>query len=222
MSDGLERRDPVPPGGALREVLFGDAPPGDWAATGDGEPWSSFRAAAEALRQQDSAGARAALQGVLARPGLESRHTLQAWSGLRALGEAPPAAEAKRVLGVVLDLPIAGGHDSLAAYEDRSARYLNHAGGAVVWDAPGADAGIDARVKAFLAAGGALVAMIGPWEGARPALPPDMARVSLLTPSGLHFGQGPVEPLSRDPMAAPLFEAGTALMQALVQRAGVR
>jgi hypothetical protein len=44
--------------------------------------------------------------------------------------------------------------------------------------------------------------------------------VSLLTPSGLHFGQGPLGALSTDPMAAPIFEAGTALMLALVERAG--
>jgi hypothetical protein len=220
MFDRFKRKAPAPPGGALREVLFGDVPLGEWAAAGTGEPWASFRAAAEASTRQDSVAARAALQGVLARPGLESRHYLEAWSGLRALGVAPPDAEAKRVFGVVLDVPLSGGLDTLAAYEDRSARYLNQAGGAVVWDTTGADAGVDARVEAFLAAGRTLAAVIGPWEGARPPLPPDTARVSLLTPSGLHFGQGPLAALSREPIAVPLFEAGTALMQALVERAG--
>src|SRR4051794_629643 len=125
----LKRKAPAPPGSALREVLFGDVPLGDWAAASAEEPWASFRAAAEALARSDPAGARGALESVLAQTGLESRHYLQAWSGLRAIGIAPPDAEAKRVYGVVLDVPVSGGLDTLAAYEDRSARYLNHAGG---------------------------------------------------------------------------------------------
>ena len=41
---------------------------------------------------------------------------------------------------------------------------------------------------------------------------------SRFTPFGLHFGEGPLAHLSSEPMAAPVFAAGTALMQALIAR----
>ena len=207
------------PGGA-RELLFGDVPLERWAgreaASGE-EPWASFADAAARLGARDAAGARAALEGVLARRGLESRHYLEAWHALRALGVAPPPIEQKHLYGVVVDVPVTSGVDTLAAYEDRSARYLNFSGAAVVWERP--DASLDPLVDALLAAGRDLVARIGTWEGERPPLPPRLARVSLLTPSGLHFGQGAFDALAADPMAAPVIGAAGALMRALVGRA---
>ena len=62
-------------------------------------------------------------------------------------------------------------------------------------------------------------AAIGPWEGDRPPLARGQARLSLLTPSGLHYGQAPFGALSRDALAAPAFGAATALMLALTKRA---
>lgn len=217
----FKRKPAASAGDALREVLFGDVPLGDWAGQGAEQPWQSFRAAADAIDAGDTAAARNALQAVLAQRGLESRHYVQAWTELRSLGVTPSAEEAKHVYGVVLDVPMARGLDTLAAYEDGSARYLNHAGGAVVWDTPGTDAEMDALVEAFLAAGRTVVSVIGPWEHARPPLPAGQARVSMLTPGGLYFGQGPLDVLSKEPLAAPVFAAGTALMVALVRRAGV-
>ena len=77
---------------------------------------------------------------------------------------------------------------------------------------------IDLRIDTVLSAERLLVRLIGPWEGPRPLLPPGQARISLLTPGGLHFGQGPFAALSRDPLAAPVIRAAAALMQALVSR----
>ena len=50
----------------------------------------------------------------------------------------------------------------------------------------------------------------------RPPLPPRETRISVLTPSGLHFGQAPLSVFRRD--AAPVHAAATALMQALITR----
>jgi hypothetical protein len=44
--------------------------------------------------------------------------------------------------------------------------------------------------------------------------------VSLLTPSGLHFGEGAYEALSGAPIATPTFRAATELLVALTKRAG--
>jgi hypothetical protein len=152
----------------------------------------------------------------LAQSGLESRHYLQAWMGLVSFGVRPVGSEAKHLYGVVLDMPVPGGLDTVAAYEDRSVRYLNFSGAAVIWEHP--DSSLDSEIQAFLGAGRQLLAMIGPWEGPRPPLPSGQARISLLTPSGLHFGQADPSLLSRDRMAAPVLQAATELMQALIAR----
>jgi hypothetical protein len=85
----------------------------------------------------------------------------------------------------------------------------------VIWDA--ADSRVDDRILELLAVGQKLAQLIGPWQGKRPPLEPVQARISLLTPSGLHFGQAPLDTLARDPMAAPVVTAARRLMQALIQ-----
>ncbi|MBL8725928.1 MAG: hypothetical protein JNK49_17925 [Planctomycetes bacterium] len=198
----------------LRETLFGDLPLATYGVGQTGAPWMHFAAAAKSLECGDPAAAIAALQSVLAMVGLESRHALQAWDALRQLGVKPAANVGKRVLGVVLDVPVETGLDTLAAYADGTARYLNHAGSAIVWEAP--DDRLAAAIQNVVAEGQRIATAIGPWQGARPALPAGMTRLSMLTPSGLHFGQAPFDVLAREPMAAPLIGAGTQLMQALI------
>jgi hypothetical protein len=200
----------------LRETLFGDVALTKWAGTSPAEPWRSFAQAAALAAQPDRASAVRCLEGILTQPDLESRHYLQAWMSLAALGVRPPESEAKHLYGVVVDMPVDGGLDTLAAYEDLSARYLNFSGGAVIWDHP--DDSLDGEIQGLLAAGRQLLAKIGPWEGPRPPIPPGQARISLLTPSGLHFGQAAPGLLSRDGMAAPVLQAATKLMQALIAR----
>ena len=202
--------------GELRELLFGDVPTAAWAGSGEGEPWATFRLADQRARAGDTAGAKAAFAAVLTMPELESRHYLQAWHGLRGIGIEPAEADAKRLYGVVLDVPMDAGMDTLAAYADGSCRYLNHAGGATIWERP--DDSLDELVAALLAAAQPVVEAIGPWEEARPAVPPGEARLSLLAASGLHFGQARFEVLLQDQMAAPVFSAGIALLQALVDK----
>lgn len=203
----------------LRETFFGDVPLSAWAGGGGGEPWTVFSSAAARLERGDRPGAIDALRSIVQRPGLESRHYLQAWASLRELGIAPAPDEAKHVYGVVVDVPMDSGLDTLAAYEDRRARYVNFSGAVIVWEAP--DTRVDGHIRKLLAAGQKLAGLIGPWEGKRPSLPPRQARISLLTPSGLHFGQAPVQALVRDAMAAPVIDAATELMQALIDIAEV-
>jgi hypothetical protein len=102
-----------------------------------------------------------------------------------------------------------------AAYGDHSARYLNHSGAAVIWDHP--DGRFDADINALLGAAQSLALRIGPWEGQRPILSPGRARLSLLTPSGLHFGEAPFDALARDPMSAPVVTAATKLVAELTK-----
>lgn len=199
----------------LRETLFGDMAIATWGADQSDAPWSHFATATTCLERGDQAGAVAALQTVVETENLASRHYLQAWQALRQAGVSPSPTEGKHVLGVVVDVPVGPGVDTLAAYEDGTARYLNHAGSVVVWEAP--DDRMAALVANLIAEGQTLAMRIGPWAEARPALPAGLARLSMLTPSGLHFGQAPFDQLAREPMAAPLVDAATRLMQALVE-----
>jgi hypothetical protein len=65
-------------------------------------------------------------------------------------------------------------------------------------------------------AAAAILPHVGPWESAR--RPPPTAgtmRLNILTPVGLHFGEGPFDALERDSMAGPLVRAATKLMAKL-------
>lgn len=216
MLNWLERK--TRSGGAhpLRETLFGDVALTEWAGTSPTEPWRSFAQAVVLASAPERDAAVRCLEGIVAQTGLESRHYLQAWMGLASFGVRPAGSEAKHLFGVVLDMPVPEGLDTLAACEDLSTRYLNFSGAAVIWDHP--DSSLDREIHAFLGAGRALLAKIGPWEGPRPPLPVGQARISLLTPSGLHFGQADPGLLRRDRMAAPVLQAATDLMQALIVR----
>jgi hypothetical protein len=219
------KSEPAGPESApLRELLFGDVPLASWG-TQEGAshepPWSHFETARGALVRGDRGAATAALRAVLALPEAESRQTLQAWHFLRELGEAPPPGEAKRVLGVVLEVHIDAGLDVLAAYADHRARFLSHGGSTIVWETR--EPAMDRLVDALLRAGQTVTDRIGPWTDARrgPPAKGDL-RLSFLTPSGLHFGEGGFDVLDRDPMAHPVIVAGTQLMQALTQHALAR
>ena len=94
----------------LRGLRYGDVPLASWAggaATGT-EPWKSFTAAQACLADHDEVCGRAALLGIVAQPGLESRHSLQAWDALRALGDQPSASDATTLPGVVVNVAIGG------------------------------------------------------------------------------------------------------------------
>ena len=70
----------------------------------------------------------------------------------------------------------------------------------------------------MLQAGTLVAQAIGPWKQERPPEPKNgTARINLLTPSGIHLGQGPVEALSQDAMGGPILSAAFGLMKRLVE-----
>ncbi len=218
----FEKKPEAPDLSGIRELLFGDVPlhawvPSEPTAT-QNEPWRAFQAALLALRANDGATAVAALRAITGMPGLESRQYLQAWYVLRGLGVEPSPSESKRVLGVVLEVHLDVGLDTLAAYADDTARYINHSGKLIVWDSP--EPRMSQLIGTLLRAGQTVANEIGVWEEARrPPPPPSFVRLNMLTPSGLHFGEGPMDALGGDPMGGPVLAAGAALMSALIDRA---
>jgi len=205
----------------MRDTLFGDAPLASWTDVSPHasalEPWSSFLRARQYLEEDDVRHALKALREIVEMPDLESRHYLEAWQSLRDLGENPSAADAKNLLGVVVEVGMPDGGDLVAAYADHHARYYNYSGAAVIWDSP--DTSLDSYVDALLLAGRIVVQAIGPWEGSRPAAPKNgIARINLLTPSGLHFGEGPTDVLAKDKLGGPAINAALQLMRELMHK----
>lgn len=202
---------------AIRDTLFGDMPLDRWSGDGQTSPWTHFAAAKKHLDSGHRDDAIASLKQVLALPDVEPRHYLQAWHFLRPLGHKPTPAEARRVLGVVVEVPMHGGLDLVAAYPDHSARYYNFSGAGVVWEH--SDTSLDADIDRLISAGAVVVQQIGPWDGPRPEPPPkNQVRLSFLTPSGLFFGQGPFQDLASDPKGGAVISAATNLMLALTAK----
>lgn len=204
-------------GEEMRDTLYGDL--AEWGKPGDtNPPWSLFAQAQQAIKQRNTPQAIQLWQQVLAHPNLESRHYLQAWKFLRDHNANPPTELAKLVYGVVVEVAMEQGLDVLAAYKDGTVRFYHFSGSALVWEHP--DNRLDDATARLLDAGQTVALLIGPWDnpGAHPPPPPTgQARLSMLTPSGLHFGQGPIEGLRADPMGRNLFDSATLLMQRVLE-----
>lgn len=213
---GLFKRKPQP---QIRDVLFGDMPISAWGSSSSSdEPWRSFTEAREHLESGRSAQAVETWRRILGMPHLESRHYLQAWHFLREAGVQPSPDAGRRVYGVVVELGFDKGLDIVVGYEDGKARYFNFSGAAVIWDAP--ETSLNPQIGSLLHAGEAVVCQTAPWHRPRPPAPPKgQARINMLTPSGLHFGQAPMPVLECDPLGGPVFTAAVVLMKALIAKA---
>jgi hypothetical protein len=161
--------------------------------------------------EQEERGHRNAMN-IAGRTGIEARHTLEAWHVLRTLGIEPPSSIAKKVYGVIVEVGLDRGVDLVAAYTDHSARYYNFSGSGVVWEA--VDDSLDETIDSLIAAGQIVTDQIGPWTDARPPAPAaGQARINMLTPSGLHFGEAAFDVLAGDSLGGPVIAAGLTLMQ---------
>jgi hypothetical protein len=173
-----------------------------------------FYGAREALARRDQTAARAALDEITATNEVSSLEQIQAWKFLGDLGSRPPNHVEKQVLGVVVEAGMDSGNDVLAVYADRTAHYYNFSGSGVIWGRP--DASLDGSIERVLSAASTIVTVIGPWTEPRRSQPKaGMLRLNILTPIGLHFGEGPFEELDRDRLASPLVKAATGLLAQL-------
>ena len=144
----------------------------------------------------------------------ESRVRALAFNALRAAGR--PVAQ-KEYLGTVIEVRLPGGLDTLAAFADGGARYINQSGKIVVVE--GKPNPFDNEIQKVVEASKPVIAAIGPWDKDRlPAPKEGNIRLTFLVSDGLYFGEGPMDAMQRERMAAPLISAGTALLHKLVQK----
>lgn len=214
----FKKKKPEP---TVYDMLFCDVALEHWKPAGGAAssgPWATFDEVRAALKRKEKPRAQQLLGELLANTGLETRQHVQAWRVLRESGVQPEAAQAKQVLGVVLEVSLEQGNDTLAAYRDYSARFMSYSGKVIVWDAR--DPQIDANIDQLLDAGQQVAQKIGPWIEPRHAPPTHgNVRVNLLTPSGLHVVEGPFNALARSAVGGPVITLGAKLMGALIGRA---
>jgi len=163
----------------------------------------------------DRPGAVEAMRGVLELAS-ESRQALQAWHHLRALGVEPGVAEARRVLGVIVEIGAVQGTDTVAAYADRSTRFFSRAGGMSLGDDHRPE--VEDRAAQLIAAAGRFLDQTSPPSGPRQLPPPGTVQFTLLTPSGPRTASAPLNALltGQSPWV-PLFEPAAKLLALKVQ-----
>jgi hypothetical protein len=216
----FKRKPASPPKVEARETLFGDMSLEDWLAIGnDGEGWELFADAKDHLEAGEKEQAAEDLKKVVLHPALESREYLQAWHLLRQLGVWPHVSRAKTLLGVVVEVGLEEGLDIVAVYADKTARYYNFSGAGVTWGRP--DASLDREIDGLLSAAAEVVARIGRSYRPRASAPQaGHARINMLTPSGLHFGEGEFTALAGHRLSGPVLTAASTLVQGMIVKTG--
>lgn len=144
----------------------------------------------------------------------ESRVRMLAFNLLR---KSHRDVKQKELLGTIVEVGLPEGLDTLAVFADGGARYINHSGKMVI--AEGTPNAFDSEIKRVITASQPIVAAIGPWDKERLPPPPNgTIRMTFLVSDGLYFGQGPMNVMQKEPMAAPLINAATALLVKMVQK----
>lgn len=145
----------------------------------------------------------------------ESRCRMLAYNWLR-LNQHGVAT--KELLGVIIEVPLKGGLDVMAAYADGRVRYINQTGRLAVFEV--APPNVVAQAAKVLDAGRVVITKIGPWNRPRlPAPKPGKIRLTFLVSDGLYFGEGPFPGMDHDPIAALVIQTGSALLKLAVEAA---
>ena len=179
-------------------------------------PDNLFVQAFKNIRDDKSEEAKGTLKQILADPTAEVRTRILVWKALRQLGEPPPANISDEVHGVVLEVPVDNWIDTLAAYLDGRARYLNGKRGPIIWEAP-EDPRMRPLVIEVVKSARSLVANTPAVEK---HLPPKQSviRVSILTYGGIHTLEAKdTDILRKGHILAPVYDSGTKLFMALIE-----
>ncbi len=126
-------------------------------------------------------------------------------------------AENKELLAVIVEVGLDEGLDVLASFSNGTARYINHTGRLLVWEKDDDEKANVLKNDLFNTCR-EIVAKIGPWDKPRKPFPAKgNVRINFLVSDGFYFGEGPMNVLFNDAMAAPALTAATHLMQFLTQ-----
>jgi hypothetical protein len=169
-----------------------------------GGPWPAL------LAEQTN---KAALRRIASDETNEGRVRALAYNRLRAAGDNVPP---KKLLGVIVEVPLEQGLDVLAAFSEGGVRYLNQSGKVAVFEGTGNPLG--GLAKDLVTVSQPVVNQTGPWDKQR--LPPPTAgnvRMTFLVSDGLYFGEGGFAALQQDAMAGPILATAARLLQRAVE-----
>jgi hypothetical protein len=141
----------------------------------------------------------------------EGRVRYLAYSRLRQLREPVPA---KRLLGVIVEVPLQGGLDVLATYSEGSVRYINQTGKLAFYERVES---LNPLVQRLISDSSQVVARIGPTD--QPRRPPprgESVRITFLVSDGYYFGEGSMKSIQQDALAGPVIQRAVELLQAAV------
>jgi len=168
-------------------------------------PWDIFATASPDIEK---------LKTVAADKTLEARLRILAYNLLRAAGSP---SNKKELFGVIVEVALPDGLDVLAAYNDGTARYINHSEKMIIWDASSEIS--DGLIQKLLSESAKTVDQLGPWDKERRPFPTKgMTRLTFLVSDGLYFGEGPFDLLQADPKGGAIITAATELMVYLMQQ----
>jgi hypothetical protein len=197
-----------------RELLFVDQSLEEMV-TRHGLPEDHFAKAYKHVKDGQPEEAKKSLRRILAEPTAEVREKLLAWRALRKLGEKLPPNLSAEIVGVVLEVPVDPWVDTLAAYSDGRARYLNGSGGVIVHEVVD-DSRLNSLVKGVIEAAKPLVQKAPASDKHRPQNS-EVIRVSILTYGGIHMMEAKESDITgRHPMS-PVYNAGTRLFLTLLE-----
>jgi hypothetical protein len=146
-------------------------------------------------------------------PAHEGRIRALAFARLRTLGVEVTKGV---LLGVVTEVGLPDGLDTLGAFSDGGVRYINTSAKMAIAEGRIEDTNT-AVLKLFAVAQDA-VNRLQPLAGARWAPPAKgTVRFTFLTSEGLYLGQGPLSAMQRDQMGAPILQAATELLLIMVK-----
>ena len=180
-----------------------------------------FAEAYQYLKAGKTSDTKRCLKEILSNPEAEVREKLLAWRALRALGERPPANVANQVQGVVMEVPIDNSIDTLAAYSDGRARYVNGNGrGVILWDSTD-ESSVTTLAKKLIKAAEPLVDKAPVYNQHLPAKN-SVIRLSILTYEGIRIREGKldyqsVHMVSPGDILMPACDIGTELFTELIE-----
>jgi hypothetical protein len=142
----------------------------------------------------------------------ESRVRALAYNWLRARKQSVPPG---KLLGVIFEVPIDNGLDTLAVYADGRVRYINHTGVMSIFE--GTPPEIAAGGKAIVASAAPIVGAFKLSDQDRAPPPTVEVRVTLLVADGLHVAQESWREIGSDPKVGPVVLKGAQLLQLIVK-----
>jgi hypothetical protein len=153
------------------------------------------------------------LQKIIDDKNSDPRIKILAYNRQVASGHRSPE---KELLAVIVEVGLDEGLDVLASFNDGTARYINHTGKILIWEA--ADERSIELTKDLFHKSQNVVSQIGPWDKPRrPAPTKGNTRITFLVSDGLYFGEGPTDVLFNDTLAGPALTSATQLMLYLTE-----